>query len=401
MKFTRQLALHNLRRRPVRTAALILLSGLLTMSVFGGSVVISSLRRGLSSYEARLGADIVAVPYQARTRGTFESILLQGIPGTFYMDEAYYNKICTIDGVEQAAPEFYLASASAGCCSAAVQIIGFDPGRDFTIQPWIRESYGSSLGDGDIIVGSELVVPKSGVLTFYNTDCRVVAQLDRTGTGLDTAVYANMNTIREMIVNAKALGFHTFDKIDPDHAVSSVMIRVADGYDPELVAGDINIYVRHVAAASAASMFSGIARGLSDTSAIVGILMALVWVLAAVILVIAFAMIIHERTKELAVLRVIGASRSMLSGLLITEALAVSFAGGVTGLLLASLIVFPFSTAISSRLGLPYLMPDTAQILLMALLSLVIALIAGASASAFSAARTAGSEAGLLLREDA
>lgn len=81
----------------------------------------------------------------ARTRGTFDSILLQGIPGTFYMDEQYYEKIKAIEGVEAAAPEFYLASTSSGCCSVAVQIIGFDPALDFTVQPWIRESYADSV----------------------------------------------------------------------------------------------------------------------------------------------------------------------------------------------------------------------------------------------------------------
>ena len=165
--------------------------------------------------------------------------------------EQYYHKIEGIDGVELAAPQFYLASTSAGCCSVPVQIIGFDPALDFTVQPWIRESYTSSLGDGDIIVGSDLTVPKDGTLTFYNTPCRIVAQLDQTGTGLDTAVYTNVPTIKAMIRNADALGFHYLNGLDPDHAVSSVMIRVADGYDIQKVADDINIHVRRVEASAA------------------------------------------------------------------------------------------------------------------------------------------------------
>ncbi len=161
MKFEKTLALRNLRRKPARTAALMLLTAFLSLSVFAGSVIVSSLRSGLSSYGDRLGADIVAVPYQATTKKEFESILLQGIPGTFYMDGQYYDKICGIDGVEIAAPQFYLASTSAGCCSVPVQIIGFDPALDFTVQPWIRESYSTELGDGDIIIGSDLTLPGS------------------------------------------------------------------------------------------------------------------------------------------------------------------------------------------------------------------------------------------------
>ena len=90
MKFANTLAAKNMRRRPVRTAAMILLAAFLAFSVFAGSLVVASLQNGLKSYEARLGADIIVVPYEARTHGQFESILLQGIPGMFSMSDVTY-----------------------------------------------------------------------------------------------------------------------------------------------------------------------------------------------------------------------------------------------------------------------------------------------------------------------
>jgi len=93
-----------------------------------------SLQNGLTSYEARLGADIIIVPNQARSHGSIESILLQGIPGYFYMDDSILEKARNTEGVEIATPQFYLASASAGCCSVSVQVIGFDPETDFIVQ---------------------------------------------------------------------------------------------------------------------------------------------------------------------------------------------------------------------------------------------------------------------------
>ena len=42
--------------------------------------------------------DIVVVPNQARSHGTLESILLQGIPGYFYMDRSYLDRIRQVDG---------------------------------------------------------------------------------------------------------------------------------------------------------------------------------------------------------------------------------------------------------------------------------------------------------------
>lgn len=401
MKFERQLARRNLSRRPVRTAALILLAAFLSFSVFVGSMIVLSLQNGLESYESRLGADIVVVPYEARSHGTLESILLQGIPGYFYMDETYLDQVRAISGVESASPQFYLASASAGCCSVAVQIIGFDPDTDFSIQPWIRESYSRDLGDGDVIVGSGITVPKNRTLRFYNQDCRVVASLDQTGTGLDTAVYANMNTIQALMAGSQAEGFDYFGGADPQRTISSIMVKVKDGCSIESVANDINIHARHVEATQAKTMVSSIAGGLTNVSRIIGGLTAMIWALAIVILILAFVMISHERTREFAILRVMGASQRMLSGLLRWEAAFISLVGAVLGVAVGALVVFPFSSLIRGKLDLPYLMPGSGVVLGLLVGSVVLAVAAGSLTSAISAYRISRIDTGLILREGA
>ena len=401
MKFIRELSLRNLKRKPTRTVALILLTAFLSAAVFGGSMVILSLRKGLKSYEARLGADVVVVPYEASTKNRFESILLQGVPGYFYMDEAYYEKIKTVEGVGQTSPQFFLASTSSGCCSVAVQIIGFDPETDFTIQPWIRENYSDSVGDYELVVGNDISIPTDRKLTFYNTECTVVAQLEKTGTGLDTAVYTNMNTIKAMMKNAQDLGFHYFDDIDPERAVSAVMVKAADGYDNEKVKNNINIKVRHVVAEMSQSMVAGISSGLGGVSEVITILMVLVWVLGLAILLIAFMMIANERVKEFAVLRVVGASKRMLTGMLRTESLIIGFVGSLSGVIVGGLIVIPFSGVIRSALDMPYLQPSFAAAALTALAAIVITVATTGAASALSARRLTENETALVLREDA
>ncbi len=401
MKFIRELSLRNLKRKPTRTVALILLTAFLSAAVFGGSMVILSLRKGLKSYEARLGADVVVVPYEASTKNRFESILLQGVPGYFYMDEAYYEKIKTVEGVGQTSPQFFLASTSSGCCSVAVQIIGFDPETDFTIQPWIRENYSDSIGDYELVVGNDISIPTDRKLTFYNTECTVVAQLEKTGTGLDTAVYTNMNTIKAMMKNAQALGFHYFDDIDPERAVSAVMVKAADGYDNEKVKNNINIKVRHVVAEMSQSMVAGISSGLGGVSEVITILMLLVWILGLVILMIAFMMIANERVKEFAVLRVVGASKRMLTGMLRTESLVIGLVGALSGVIVGGLIVILFSGIIRSALDMPYLQPSVAAAALTAFSAVVITVVTTGIASALSARRLTENEAALVLREDA
>ena len=65
------LSVKNLKRKPGRTIALVLLTAFLALAVFGGSVVVLSLRNGLQSLEARLGADIILVPSEAQSKVSF------------------------------------------------------------------------------------------------------------------------------------------------------------------------------------------------------------------------------------------------------------------------------------------------------------------------------------------
>ena len=86
------LPLMNLIRKPGRTMVLALLIAFLSLAVFGGSVVVLSLRGGLQSLEARLGADIILVPSEAQSKVSFQNMFLQGTTGAFYMDSSVLDK---------------------------------------------------------------------------------------------------------------------------------------------------------------------------------------------------------------------------------------------------------------------------------------------------------------------
>ena len=401
MSFSTGLAIRNIRRKPFRSVTLILLSAFLAFSIFAGSLVVMSLQNGLKSYEARLGADVVVVPAEAGLKGGLESILLQGIPGYFYMDDKAMTKNKVMDGVELVSPQFFLATAKASCCSYPIQLIGFDTESDFTIRPWVRNSYSGTMGEGDIIIGNHVTMPSDGVLTFYGQNMRVVAQLDETGTALDNAVYGSMETMRDIARNAESLGYQYLGKVSADKAVSALMIKVADGYAPEDVCNNINIHVRKVDATQAKSMVSQIAGGLTSVSRIIGTLTVLIWVLALIILSVAFVLIVGERKKEFAILRVVGASRRMLSRMLLTESAVISGIGAVLGVGLAALTAFLFTGLIRSSLGLPYLLPSAGRIALLAAGTLLLSVAVGALSSAIAARKLNKIDPGFALREGA
>ncbi|MBQ3301452.1 MAG: hypothetical protein IJH04_04840, partial [Eggerthellaceae bacterium] len=152
----RKLPFANLRHNMGRTVGLVVLVALLAFVACGGALVLSSLQNGLSSLEARLGADVMVAPDTAKSKNDLQSVLVDGIPGNFYMNKDYVEKIVAREGVDRVSFQYYLATLKAGCCSMPLQIIGFDPETDFTVQPWIARSYGSELGLLDIVTGSKV-----------------------------------------------------------------------------------------------------------------------------------------------------------------------------------------------------------------------------------------------------
>jgi putative ABC transport system permease protein len=228
----------------------------------------------------------------------------------------------------------------------------------------------------------------------------VVAKLDETGSYLDTAVYTNMNTIRAMIQGAKENGMHTFDDVDPDKLVSSVLINVADGYSVEEVMNDINIHVRKVEAVRTQNMISSVSDGLTNIAGIITLLIAAIWVLALVILVLAFAMIGNERKKEFAILRGMGASRKELSVIITKEALYVSLLGSVIGALLAAVSIALFADLIRSSLELPFLTPGALGSAGLWALSVAASVVAGILTSMCCVRKVSRVDTALILRGD-
>ena len=392
------LTVKNLTRRPGRTLALTLLTAFLALAVFGGSVVVLSLRSGLNSLEARLGADIILVPSEAQSKVSFQNMFLQGTTGAFYMDAAVLDQALEVEGVEKAAPQTFLASLKADCCSIKIQVIGIDPKRDFTVQPWIARSLTNGLNDMDVAVGCKVEADVGEMLRIYDQRCKVAARLEATGTGLDTAVYCNMDTMNALLHAAEAMGVsHRIES--GDQVISAVYVKVKDGYDIGRVNSQLTGHLRKVTAVRTRSMITGVSDSLAGISRIVILLIAAVWVLAFIILLLAFALIIRERSREFAVLRLVGASRGQLSRVVLLESALCGLMGGVAGTGLAALMLFPFAQLIESALRLPYLMPRTGTVLLLAAGTILLSMLVAALSSVIAAYRLSRVDPGIALRE--
>lgn len=393
----RRLPLLNLVGRPFRTFALVLMTTLLAFALFGGSVLTASLQNGLSRMEDRFGADLIVVPlgYDAG----MEAILLKGEPCYFYLERSCLDRIAQIEGVEQLSAQFYLTSTSSDCCDLPVQLIGFEPDSDFSIQPWIRENYSGSLTSGMLLVGSDIETDGAGPLIFFGQEYPVAAQLEKTGTGLDNAVYADMETLYGMMEAARDKGFHFLENADPNSLISSILIKTAADYDADTVGRNIRSALDGLQIIKIQNMVSGISAGLGYISTLLYGIGGMLFFLTLAILALVFSVTANERKKEFAVLRLLGAARKQLARLILTEALCLSGAGGVLGVTLSALTVFPFSIAISQSLGMPYLLPPPGAVLKLLLSSLAVTFAIGPLAAAYSAWRISHGDTSMLLRE--
>ena len=395
----RKLPLRNLLRRPGRSLALMLLSGFLALSVFAGSVVVGSLRNGLSSLERRLGADIIVVPTAAASQTNLEEMLLQGTTGYFYMSRSNLEKIRATEGVAQASPQLFLASLRASCCSVPIQVIGIDQDTDFSIQPWIAESYARKLGEKELAVGCRVNAAIGESIRIYNVNCPVQARLAETGTGLDTAVYCSMETLQLLLDAARELGHDLKISGDSAEVISAVYVRVAENADVEQVCNDLSLHIRKTKSVQTKSMLTGVGESLNGIATAVTGLIAALWALALILLLIVFAMMARERKREFAVLRLLGTSRRELSGVICRESLWVSLAGGLAGIALGAAVIFSFSRLIEQRLGLPYLTPEAGTVVLLGALTLLGVVLVAILASARAAFRLSRVDPGTILRE--
>lgn len=395
----RKLPLKNIILQKKRTAGLIIILIVLTASMFGGSIFIRSLNNGLDSLNQRLGSDIILLPKDAESEVDLKNLLLQGTPGYFYMDKSILNELENIEGIDKISPQYFLVSANADCCSVKVQIIGFDEKTDFTIKPWLHESYDRELSDNEIIVGSSLSTRVGHKLKLYGVEFLVVGKLEKTGTGLDTAVYTTGDTVKNLIKAAEDKGISILSKQNPDDVISSVYINVKEGYDIDNIVSDINLGIDGVKAVRSKTMMTSTADRLKTISFLISILIVTIWVFAALILIAAFYMITGERKREFAVLRVIGYSKKALGRLILTESVILGSAGSVIGIVITGTAMYSFNILINSKLDLPYLVPNAISTAVYVLITFISVTFLGAVSGMISALRAVSVDTGKILRE--
>ncbi len=393
------LPLANLRRKPFRTTALVIVVTMLTVAFYGGSLLSMNLKAGLNSMQERMGADLMVTPQNTKTEA--EALLTDGSASTFYFTNDIETQIAEADGIEELTVQTYISSLAAACCDEKVQIIGFNPDTDFVITPWISSQFDGTLERGQIIAGSGINVSSNNTVKLYGHEFPVAAQLANTGTSLDNSVFVNMDTVPDVVSYSAKVGHPAIPTEYADKAVSSVLIKVKDGYSAQQVASNIEkttgleglgyVYPGGITATTKSS--------LNSIVKYVTLFVAVFWMMGLIVLIAVFSSAMNERKREFAAYRIMGADRATLVGIIVKESALIGVSGGVVGVAAASLAIFPFSTLIGKQLQLPYLQTNAWNVIGLIAVSLIFAVFTGVLASIATAVRLSTPETYLTLRE--
>ena len=394
------MSLENLKAKPVRAACFVTVAAILAFTLFGGSILTLNLRQGLAAMTKRFGADLMVVPAGSSEKA--QSLLLRGSAGYFYFDAAIVDKVARTDGIACASPQFFLTSLSESCCDAMVQLIAYDPATDFVVQPWIAEKYTRTVEEGQVVVGSRIAIRSDHTIRLLGHHYPVAARLSKSASGLDTSIYMTMDTMRLLIGRARDAGYDFLAVQEREMArgaVSAVLAKTGPSAPPALLARTIGRENAGVEVVVAQRIFSSIAEALAGLTAYIRLFSLILWVVAFIVLAAVFSGSIHERKKEFAVLRILGATRGKLARMALCESAIAGSIGAAAGIVLASLAVFPFSVLISERLGLPYLDASLVHIIRLVLGNLLLSVLVGPLASLYSTLRISRAETYFTMRE--
>lgn len=328
------------------------------------TLIIRGAEHSLNVGIERLGADIIVVPEGAETK--VETALLMGKPTNVWMPESKMAEIAKVPGVQTVSPQVYLKSLyGAACCSVwEMFMVVYDPQTDFTIKPWLEKQLGRALAQGEVVGGSNILVPPGErFITLYGYNLTLKSNIEATGTGIDQTLFMTMETARAMAASSVTTAENTLE-IQPNQ-ISAVMIKVTPGADTHKVALQILLDVLGVVPLESPNLFGEFRHQMTGLLWGFVMIMIIFWILSAILIGLVFSMAANERRREIAVVRALGGTRFFVFRTILSEAALLALGGALVGILLAAFGVYLFRDFITGSLGMPFLFPDLPSFLIL------------------------------------
>lgn len=335
----RRVPLMTIRAHPVRSLIIAVLALAQAACVFGGLILVGAMRAELTLAERRLGADLVVYPTACLNQVEKKRLLMLGTPVGCHQPRSALTRMSSNEDIAAVSYQLYVSETLAD--GSTRWIVGFEPETDFALSPWIAEGDGTSLPRGSVLVGSAVPGADGQSLSVFGRERPIGAHLLATGSELDDAVFVSMDTLSDMMADARAAGEDIDASLDPRTDYSAALVRASDSDAIESVTNWINLYVRKVSAVRATEALVGAASGIRAHRGVAIGVLGVTWLVLLGALIIVQVSLMNERMQELAVWRSIGASRSIMSRVMLSESALLHVAGALVGVCLAALTM-PF-----------------------------------------------------------
>lgn len=375
-------------RNIVLAAAVALLVSLLVFALLFNRAV----HDDIEAASKKLGAELVLVPVEAVQKA--EEFILESKKKDFYMDKDIYEKVKELPEVKAATFQIYLETLESGCCSIVEgQVVAFDPETDFVITPWFSTPP-PPLNEGEVYIGSYVYEYLGLIKTMalFNKEVKVVADLNETGTGMDHGIFMRVEDLDK--ISSSVTGEYK------PGLISIIFIKLKDGVSLDLFTDKIQELFPNTGMMTRGSIGADVRATLMDITRVFSITILISSALAVLLAWSTFTALANERRREVGILRAIGAHKSHIMKMFLSEAAIISLLGGVIGIGIGNYLIHHLAGNFDllSKLG------AYASISLLNVIYSIIAMFAGIAVCLIGAAipviRLARMEPLLAIKED-
>lgn len=227
------------------------------------------------------------------------------------------------------APRLYVTADVKG---TSVMLVGIDPQPEYLLRTWWHVRNGKYLeSGGDVLAGAtaaELLKLNTGDrITFKNSEFTITGILDETGSNEDYQLFVPLTTLQPAAGKAGV--------------ISSIDLRALCNACPaENIADSINAVIPGVRAVAVKSIAQSEMGMLERVNKFMFVLAGITLAVGCFGVANTMMTSVHERTKDIGIMRAAGASQNQIIGIFLEEAAVIGITGGILGYLAGSLLAY-------------------------------------------------------------
>lgn len=394
-----RLAVKNIAGSLFRSGAVFLCAALVAGLGLAATLVVLGAENSLRANLNRMGADLLVFPWGIVNQKA-ENAHLMSTATQLWMPRADLDRIAQVEGVAAVTPQLYLATLRDSPFSAKPELflMAYDPATDFVVEPWLEQEMNGGLGLGEAVAGAYISAVDGGqTVSVYGYDLKLAGRLQSTGSDLDQSLFMTFDTAQDILRHTQESSPPPF-RIAPG-SISTALVKVAMGSNTHDVSVQVMEQVPGVVPIESAGLFQTQRTQMIGLLRTVLIMLGVTWILSMLFMGLAFSLAVNERRRQIGVLRALGASQAIVLKSLLAESTLLALVGGLTGNVLAVLLIIPLQGQITRLAGVPLLLPAPLAFLGLILGGLLLAFTSVTLAAGLPAIRISRQEPALVMRE--